>query len=118
MIAGGVGITPLYSMLSNLQATDGYDVLMFNGCKNDQEIIFKDGLADLAEQPHIKIIDVFSEQAGKPQLIDAERLKTVPDLASREVFICGPVPMMNNVTADLLELGVPKKNIHSERFDY
>ena len=40
----------------------------------------------------------------------------MPDLADREVFLCGPPPIMNAVLRTLGDLGVPKPQIHFERF--
>jgi ferredoxin-NADP reductase len=40
----------------------------------------------------------------------------VPDIAERDVYLCGPPPMMRAVLATLRELGVPGRQIHFERF--
>jgi ferredoxin-NADP reductase len=42
--------------------------------------------------------------------------RLVPDIDSRDVFMCGPEPMMDWVERSLRELGVPSARIHSERF--
>lgn len=36
----------------------------------------------------------------------------------RDVYICGPVPMMQHVEASLRSLGLPARQIHVERFAY
>ena len=41
---------------------------------------------------------------------------SVPDIAQRDVFLCGPPPMMNAVLGTLRELDVPRPQIHFERF--
>jgi predicted ferric reductase len=41
----------------------------------------------------------------------------VPDIARRDVFVCGPASMMTAVTTAARRLGVPRRNIHTERFD-
>jgi ferredoxin-NADP reductase len=52
-------------------------------------------------------------------LLDAPTLKQlVPDLAEREVLLCGPPGMMDSVSASLVSLGVSHKSIHTERFAY
>lgn len=40
----------------------------------------------------------------------------MPDITDRDVFLCGPPPMMNAVLRSLRELGVPKSQTHFERF--
>jgi ferredoxin-NADP reductase len=42
----------------------------------------------------------------------------VPDVAGRDVYLCGPVPMMGAVRASLDALGVPGRRIHLEQFAY
>ena len=39
-----------------------------------------------------------------------------PDLENYDVFLCGPIPWMNSVTADLRAAGVTPERIHSEAF--
>ena len=42
----------------------------------------------------------------------------VPDVRHRDVYVCGPVPMMQHVEASLRSLGLPPRQIHAERFAY
>ncbi len=42
----------------------------------------------------------------------------VPDVRERDVFLCGPISMMDAVQRSLRVLGVPAAQIHSERFAY
>ena len=51
--------------------------------------------------------------------LDARGLITlVPDLLERDVYVCAPAPMMRSVEAALKVLGVPRRQIHAERFAY
>ena len=40
----------------------------------------------------------------------------VPDVAQREVYLCGPSGLMRAAEDAVLELGVPSRRIHTERF--
>ena len=42
--------------------------------------------------------------------------QSVPDLPSRYVHICGPVPMMEAVKKMLADLGVPSERVKTEAF--
>ena len=42
----------------------------------------------------------------------------VPDVRDRDVYVCGPVPMMQHVESSLRRLGLPSRQIHAERFAY
>jgi ferredoxin-NADP reductase len=52
-------------------------------------------------------------------ILDVPTLRRlVPDVAEREVLLCGPPGMMDAVTANLVQLGVARKSVHTERFAY
>jgi ferredoxin-NADP reductase len=53
---------------------------------------------------------------GAQLLAPASIRSLVPDIAERDVFVCGPPAMMEQVTASLAELGVDEDQIHCERF--
>lgn len=49
----------------------------------------------------------------------ADRLRSlVPDLARREVFICGPPGLVDLARRELRRAGLPRRRIHAERFDF
>ena len=60
-----------------------------------------------------QIGDDTTDQLGVPALA-----RLVPDVAERDVFICGPPAMIDAVRPRLRRLGVPRRNIHEERFSY
>lgn len=40
----------------------------------------------------------------------------IPDVANRDVYVCGPAAMTTAVLASLRELKVPRRQVHAERF--
>ncbi len=117
MIAGGVGITPLYSMLQAVSSDQ--PITLIYGCKSERDKLFRSQLDELAKTNNLEIKYVYSNpKVGPGQYIDSSILKQVKELNNRQIFLCGPVPMMDSVTTELLQLGVNQQNIHSERFDY
>ena len=46
----------------------------------------------------------------------ANLVALVPDVAERDVFVCGPAAMTSAVLRSLRKLGVPRGQVHSERF--
>ena len=53
------------------------------------------------------------------RLLDAASLeRLVPDVRDRDVYLCGPAPMMQRVEESLERLGLPSSQIHAERFAY
>ena len=89
-------------------------------CATPPQIVFRDELEALARARDAQIHYVVGRRdgpAGDPLGADAlERL--VPDLLERDVYLCGPVPMMERVEDTLRDLGLPDGQIHAEKFAY
>jgi predicted ferric reductase len=121
LIAGGIGITPIRALAEEMSAT-GRDVVLIYANRNRSAIVFEKELNELAgkSEGRLKIVHVLSEDAewiGEKGRLDKEKVsKLVPDLSSREVFLCGPPMMMKFVRNSLSELNVPKSRIHFEKF--
>jgi len=120
-IAGGVGITPIMSMLRYLRDTnDTRPAILLYGNKTEEDIIFRDELSKLPE--NVKIVHILSRPEKSWQEpkghIDIELIqKYAGDILSEAgIFVCGPVAMMDMVTSCLKDAGIPAKRIHSERF--
>jgi predicted ferric reductase len=124
-IAGGVGITPLMSMLRSMRDTgDWKAVLLIDGNRTEDDIIFGQELRDMASDPRssLKVVHVLSH-AGEPWQgerghIDRDLIlrHAVERLDAKAFYICGPPAMAGPVIATLHELGVPPRRIHTERF--
>ena len=121
LIAGGIGITPVRALAEEL-VEDGCDVLLLYGNRNASGIVFKEELEALAERSdgRLRLVHVLSSDpawTGEKGYIDRDCLsRLVPDLASRDVFLCGPPVMMKGVRRALADLGVPASRVHDERF--
>ena len=124
LIAGGVGITPLMSVLRYLldRSWSG-EIFLIYGCRSPEDIIFREELEYLRQRNKNLRVVITILQGGEKgwvgptgnitkQLI----MESVPDLAERYVHICGPVPMMEAVKRSLAELGVPTTRIVTEAF--
>lgn len=118
MIAGGIGITPLRGLAEDI--TRKTDAVLLYSAKSKREAVLLDEIEDLSNRNGIRIVPIFSEekvQNAEHGMLDEARLqRLVPDLTEREVFLCGPPPMMAAVRKQLSNLGLPKKQFHWERF--
>lgn len=120
-IAGGIGITPIRSMIEDQarRSEQGNAVLLY-GNRTLTDTIFSAELTKLGGQLMMPIYNVLSDQKdypGEKGFIDGEKIKRlVPDVTARDVFLCGPPPMMWGIIKQLRTLGVPKGQIHYERF--
>ncbi|MFJ9114150.1 ferric reductase-like transmembrane domain-containing protein [Streptomyces sp. NPDC102394] len=111
LIAGGVGVTPIRAVLEDIE---GHAVVVYR-VASERDAVLYDELRDLALAKGAELHLV----TGPPvpdKLAPGELARLVPDIAERDVFLCGPPPMMNAVLRTLDELGVPKRQVHFERF--
>lgn len=124
LIAGGVGITPLMAITRYLTDKNWKGDIYFVYCaKTPMDIIFRKELDDLkARFPNLRLFVTLSradgtDWAGYKGRVSAEFLsRSIPDLASRSVYICGPDAMMTMSIQVLKDLGVPAEQIKSEEF--
>ncbi|GAB3876278.1 ferredoxin reductase family protein [Terrabacter terrigena] len=127
LVGAGIGITPLRAILEDLPASpDGVVVLYRVGRQSD--IVLGDELFDLARAKGGRVVAVVGHRrrdraswlpvdAGR--LGDAEALlRIVPDIAERDVYVCGNPTWMDAVIAAAHEAGVPREAVHHERFSY
>ena len=125
LIAGGVGITPMMSMLRTLaDRRDTRPVILLYGNKDWDSATFRDELEALRTRLDLTIVHVLAKAPdgwkGETGYIDATlfRRHLPPKYADHEYFICGPGPMMDAVEKSLAELKVPLSKYHSERYSF
>ena len=126
LIAGGVGVAPLIGILRELVATrDPRPSLFVYGNRAESQIAYRDELAAAAHDHATEVVHVLSEPPegwqGRTGLIDEALLgELFRDPARREwlVVLCGPTPMLVSVERSLRGIGLPRRQILSERFDY
>ena len=120
LIAGGVGITPLRALFEQTPGNPG-DVDMMYRVSDERDLVFRSELDRIATARGFTITFLVGRRparANSDPFHPARLREKYPDIANRDVFICGPVSMMAAVEKSLLECGVPRSQIHSERFDY
>lgn len=120
-IAGGIGITPIRSLIEErANSPQPGDAVFIYGNRTVADTALMDELKALASKINMPIYNVLSEQPGyrgETGYVDEEKIKRlVPDVTKRDVFLCGPPPMMQGVVAALKKLDVPQGQIHYERF--
>ena len=125
LVAGGVGITPMMSMIRTLaDACDKRPVLFVYGSKDWESITFREELEELGARLDLMVIHVLAAPptnwTGERGFITSQVLKRhlPPPYAAHEYFICGPAVMMDAVESAVEELGVPMSKYHSERYSF
>jgi ferredoxin-NADP reductase len=122
LIAGGIGITPLVSMLRHAIAVEpGRPITLLYGVHSEDEFAFRDDIVVAARRhPQVRVLLAASGGSTRPDVypgrIDGSLITTVPDLAHSISLICGPAPMIDAMKALLKSAGVPPQQIRHEVF--
>jgi ferredoxin-NADP reductase len=123
LLAGGIGITPLMSMLRHAIATEpARPVTLIYSVHTEADFAFRSELESAARlHPQLRVQLAASRGSTRPCVypgrIDERLLRaTVPALAQSIAFICGPAPMIDGMRALLVQLGVPAGQVRSEIF--
>ena len=115
LLSAGSGITPVMAMLRDL-VQRGYagDLVFLHVCRSPQDLIFANELQTMAGNfPALKLVLRCSQRAGR---LDMAALQTtVPDLAQRETWVCGPAGLMDTVHQLWRDAAI-EQPLHSERF--
>ncbi|MBN2145317.1 MAG: hypothetical protein JW774_11910 [Candidatus Aureabacteria bacterium] len=121
LIAGGIGITPFRSLAEEFLSV-GKEVVLIYGNLNSAGIALQEELNELAARlvSRFRVIYIMSDESawlGEKGLINKEKiLRLVPDVHQYDVYLFGPPSMMKGLRVALSQMGVPKKQIHYERF--
>jgi ferredoxin-NADP reductase len=125
LIAGGVGITPMMSMIRTLaDRADKRPVILLYGNKDWDAVTFREELDALKQRLDLTIVHVLEKPpagwTGEKGFINADMLARHlrPPFADHEYYICGPDVMMDAIETTLSELGVPLSKYHSERYSF
>ncbi|MFF4259793.1 2Fe-2S iron-sulfur cluster-binding protein [Streptomyces sp. NPDC001663] len=114
LIAGGVGITPLMSVL--LAAADaGHTgrIVLLASYRTANEVLFGPELAALRSRLPGLEVSVFT--TDRQVRIGPDALLPHAGPTTR-VHLCGPAPMMQELIGRLTDLGVPREAVHTEAF--
>lgn len=127
LIAGGIGITPMLSIVNTLMEQGSErEVWLFYGVRNGREAIMQGALQTLAQAHHRFHLHLCYSRPGAEDRhgidyqhaghIDMALLQDVLKLGRYQFYVCGPGAMMSSIVPGLEKLGVPTGDIHYEAF--
>lgn len=126
LISGGVGLTPMVSMLKTALQNPARQVVFVHGARNSRVHAMRDRLRQ-AEREHdnFKVIVFYNEPLPEDEegrdydlagLVDVKHIRNAILLPDADYYICGPIPFMRMQHDALENLGVPEARIHYEVF--
>lgn len=127
LIAGGIGITPIVSMLRwCVEHQPQRKLHLYYGVRNSQEHAFKRELEQIAAtSPALRLNVVYSrptevDQQGRDYqhhgYIDVPLLQRTLPHGRHQFYVCGPPAMMQTLVPALVEWGVSTSDLHYEAF--
>jgi predicted ferric reductase len=120
LIAAGIGIAPMRALLESLAARPGELTLLYRAAKAEDLVLRAE--IDLLAQARGARVHYLVGRRGVEVPLDpmtgATIRNLVPDITGQDVFLCGPDDFMARVERSLVELGVPARQVHAERFTY
>ncbi|AXS41665.1 2Fe-2S iron-sulfur cluster-binding protein [Breoghania sp. L-A4] len=127
LIAGGVGLTPLLSMLKWLADTGSHrETWIFQAVRNSDDIAMRDEIRAITDNnSHFHSVVLYSQPTGTcvqgedydhTGFVTLDVLKDTLGTSNYDFYVCGPPPMMQTVTAYLRDWGVPDRDVHFEAF--
>lgn len=128
LLGGGIGITPMLSMLEGICESDSQrETWLFYGIRDGDEGIMLERFRELAkdhENVHVRICcsrprdqtDILGSDYDLKGRVTVELLQNTLKSNNYEFYICGPGPMMESLTSGLKEWGVPDKDVNFEAF--
>jgi predicted ferric reductase len=122
MIAGGVGVTPIYSICRELHNhPDPPEVILLYSVHHEGEILFRDDFDSwFSNTPGWQLHYVVTSQPdwkGEKGRLTPERVKEIlKGDFSGTFFLCGPLSLIRSIRLYMIQMGVPRKNIRQEQF--
>ena len=123
-VAGGVGITPLMSMLRYMRdRRESRRVLLAYACRSAADVLFTDELEamQVGEYPALRVVRVLSDPPpawfGETGKLDAARLvRLCGGVEGKAFYLCCPPPMTAALIHGLRRMGVSPSRIHADHF--
>ena len=126
LISGGVGLTPMISMLKRAIQDPQRQVVFVHGARNSGVHAMRDRLRETAKTyANFDLIvfyddplpqDVAGRDYNHAGLVDVKSIKNSILLPDADYYICGPIPFMRMQHDALKELGIQEAHIHYEVF--
>ncbi|MBO1016975.1 NO-inducible flavohemoprotein [Achromobacter sp. SD115] len=127
LLSGGVGLTPMVSILNHLVGlNDERQIRFVHGCRNHSVHALRDHVNDIAAERANVRKAVFYEEIGHGDQpgrdydhagrVDLNAIRDEVIVPGADYYLCGPAAFMRAQREALTGLGVPADRIHAEAF--
>jgi predicted ferric reductase len=117
-IAGGIGLTPFLAFIRDMDEDLDRDVDFYYTVRHPEEALFLDEVKTAASKnprlkAHIRLSAIDGSLTVEEMVANAGG-----DVREYDIYMCGPLPMVQAFTRKFKELGVPGEQIHFEEFNF
>ena len=125
MIAGGIGITPMLSMMRFMaDRQDQRAITLIWSNRSRDHMVYPDELKELGKKltgfRSVLIFTGVSDEWLSTEGLNLDKLQSILKGCSNNasIFVCGPEQMMVQVKNDLKRIGFQSRSIHTETFGF
>lgn len=115
LIGGGVGVAPIHALLQDLPAHVDAEVVV--RASSEADLVLRRQIRRAARRHGARLHELVGSRHEVP-LDPTALMRLVPDLAERDVYVCGPEGLMATVIASARAAGVPRERLHHEAFAF
>jgi predicted ferric reductase len=117
LVAGGIGVTPLRALLESLPAGPGELTFLYRATSRDH-LVLRTELEELARRRQARLCYLLGPRDRRPDPLAPEVLAAqIPDVADHDAYVCGSPAFVDWASGSLRRAGVPRRHIHTERFE-
>jgi predicted ferric reductase len=125
IVTAGIGITPVRALIEQSRLAPGEATILLRASDQNETYLW-DEIAELAVAKGATLYTMVGHRSQRhPEWMteaDARRGVTInsifPNLVNSDLYICGPSSWLESVEADALAAGIPRHQLHTERFDW
>jgi predicted ferric reductase len=116
-IAAGIGVTPFLSWIRDLQGdAPQHEIDFFYTTTVAEEALFLDEIRSVAARPGFRSHVLHTTRDGR---LSVDKIAaTCGELSDRDIYMCGPAPMVEAFRNAFMARGVPRPRIHYEEFNF
>ena len=115
LVGAGVGSTPLRSLLQDLD--EHADVAVLLRGRDERSLVLRDEITAEVARRGGRIWEALGPR-DRLQITAGTLRRALPDIADRDVFVCGPDEFTTSIATECRAAGVPARRIHSESFAF
>jgi predicted ferric reductase len=117
-IAGGIGVTPFLSFIRDLETGLNHDVDFYYTVRHRDEAVFVEEIKTAAKKHERLKAHIRYSSTDGPLTVEDIIKNAGGNASGHDIYMCGPLPMVQAFEKKFREAGVPAGNIHFEEFNF